>query len=246
MVDTRGMLDQAFPPLEVQTYAADRIGEEVRDAFAIGESIHEEVMDNDPSDAIEEDERGDDEHPPEVDVSKRQDVPNFNPTALEESLENLYDGARCSKLVATILLMNLCTVHGSATKFANELFNILHLHLLPENNTLPRSHFAAKSLTVKLGLMYNSIYTCERGCVLFRGPYENDLQCPKCGGRRYRDEERRCFPLKVLRHFPIIPQLQRMFMSLALCKLMVWHAENRSNKDGGDGLVRHPCDSKAW
>jgi hypothetical protein len=27
---------------------------------------------------------------------------------------------------------------------------------------------------------------------------------------------------------------------------MLWHAENKSDQDGGDGLVRHPCDSKAW
>lgn len=27
---------------------------------------------------------------------------------------------------------------------------------------------------------------------------------------------------------------------------MVWHAENPSRKEGGDSLVRHPCDSKAW
>jgi hypothetical protein len=27
---------------------------------------------------------------------------------------------------------------------------------------------------------------------------------------------------------------------------MLWHSENRSNWEGGDNLVRHPCDSKAW
>jgi hypothetical protein len=27
---------------------------------------------------------------------------------------------------------------------------------------------------------------------------------------------------------------------------MKWHDENRSDREGGDGLVRHPCDSKAW
>jgi hypothetical protein len=37
-----------------------------------------------------------------------------------------------------------------------------------------------------------------------------------------------------------------MFMSPTISKLLVWHGENRSNQEGGDGLVRHPCDSKAW
>lgn len=52
--------------------------------------------------------------------------------------------------------------------------------------------------------------------------------------------------MKVLRHFPIIPRLQRLFRSPSISKLMLWHSENRSDREGGDGLVRHPCDSKAW
>jgi hypothetical protein len=27
---------------------------------------------------------------------------------------------------------------------------------------------------------------------------------------------------------------------------MLWHSENRSDREGGDTLVRHPCDSEAW
>ena len=142
--------------------------------------------------------------------------------------------------------MNLCTVHGVSNHCANELFSILHLHLLPENNTLPKTYHAAKTLTSKLDLTYNTIHACEKGCVLFHGPHANALRCPKCGGRRYEDEDRRALPVKVLRHFPIIPRLQRMFCSPAISKLMLWHAQNQSNRPGGDGLVRHPCDSKAW
>jgi hypothetical protein len=54
------------------------------------------------------------------------------------------------------------------------------------------------------------------------------------------------FPVKVLRHFLVIQRLQRMFRSPHLSKLMLWHSENRSDREGGDNLVRHPCDSKAW
>ena len=52
--------------------------------------------------------------------------------------------------------------------------------------------------------------------------------------------------MKVLHHFPIIPRLQRMFRSPSISKFILWHSENRSDRDGGDGLVQHPCDSKAW
>jgi hypothetical protein len=59
-----------------------------------------------------------------------------------------------TKLAATILLMNLCTVHGVSNNFADELFTIMHCHLLSAGYTLPRNHYAAKTLTTKLGLVF--------------------------------------------------------------------------------------------
>lgn len=46
----------------------------------------------------------------------------------------------------------------------------------------------------------------------------------------------------MLRRFPIVYRLQIMFRTPALSKLMLRHSQNNSL----DGLVRHPCDSKAW
>jgi hypothetical protein len=37
-----------------------------------------------------------------------------------------------------------------------------------------------------------------------------------------------------------------MFRSPSISKLMLWYSENKSNQEGGDNLVRHPCNSKAW
>jgi hypothetical protein len=54
------------------------------------------------------------------------------------------------------------------------------------------------------------------------------------------------FPLKVLRHFPVMPRLQRMFFSTCLFKLLLWHSENKSDREGQDNLAYHPYDSKAW
>jgi hypothetical protein len=142
--------------------------------------------------------------------------------------------------------MNLCTVHGVSNNFGDELFTILHRHLLREGNILPRNHYAAKSLTSKLDLTYTSIHACGKGCVLFKGEYADAELCPKCDGPRFNDGDRKKYPVKILHHLSIIPQLQRMFRSPSISALMKWHAENRSDKEGGDGLVRHPCDSKAW
>jgi hypothetical protein len=105
------------------------------------------------------------------------------------------------------------------------MFTILHAHVLPQDNYLPRNHHAVKSLTKKLGLAYNTIHACEKGCVLFRGAFADAEKCPKCDQPRYKDIDRKKFPVKVLRHFPIIPRLQRMFRSPAISKLMLWHSE---------------------
>jgi hypothetical protein len=37
-----------------------------------------------------------------------------------------------------------------------------------------------------------------------------------------------------------------MFCSPLISALMKWHAKNQSDRQGGDGLVRHPYNSKAW
>lgn len=49
-------------------------------------------------------------------------------------------------------------------------------------------------------------------------------------------------PQKVLRYFPLIPRLQRLFMSSKTAKFMRWHHEKRNK----DGKMRHPTDGKAW
>jgi hypothetical protein len=170
---------------------------------------------------------------------------NFDPHALEAIVQGLYSGAKSSTLAATILLLNLCIIHGVSNYFVDELFSILHGHILPENNSLPRNYYAAKTMTKKLGLGYNTIHACESGCVLFRGEHANETKCPKCEKPRHKDQDRKKFRVKVLSHFPIIPRLQRMFRSPAISQLLLWHSENMSDGEGGDNMVRHPCDSKA-
>jgi hypothetical protein len=151
---------------------------------------------------------------------------------LEDAIKPLYRGSKSTELAATILLMNLCTVHGVSNNFTEELFALLHGHLLPPDNTLPKNYYVAKSLTSKLGLSYHSIHACKKWCILFRHKHSEALRRPKCRGPRYWDEDCKMFPVKVLRHFSVIPRLQRMFRSPCLSTLMLWHSENRSDKEG--------------
>ncbi|XP_070042013.1 uncharacterized protein LOC107772820 [Nicotiana tabacum] len=47
---------------------------------------------------------------------------------------------------------------------------------------------------------------------------------------------------KILRYFPIIPRLQRLFMTKRTAEDMRWY----KNKRADDGVLRHPADSLAW
>ncbi len=49
---------------------------------------------------------------------------------LQEACQPLYKGAKSSMLAATLLLMNVCMVHGVSNKFVDELLALLHKHLL--------------------------------------------------------------------------------------------------------------------
>ncbi|KAH1081576.1 hypothetical protein J1N35_021337 [Gossypium stocksii] len=49
-------------------------------------------------------------------------------------------------------------------------------------------------------------------------------------------------PNKILRYFPLISRLQKLFMSSKTAEFRTWHNDQRTD----DGLSRHPTDSLAW
>jgi hypothetical protein len=108
-----------------------------------------------------------------------------------------------------------------------------------------------------LGLHYDKIHACVNDCVLFRGNYANLDKCPTCDESRWKEtggtekddpvdsesgKKQKHFPRKILRYFPLIPRLQRLYMRASTSKLMRWHEEELVN----DGKMRHPADSLAW
>ncbi len=167
---------------------------------------------------------------------------SFDPVALEDAMKELYVSSKCTKLVATILLMNLCIIHGVNNKFANEFFALLRHHFLPKLNYLVTNYYTTRALTQKLGLDYENIHACPKRCILFWGDHKDDVSCPKCGSVWYKDVVNKVLLVKVLHHFPIMPRLHWLFKIPTMSKLMLWHPQNNSL----DGLMRHPCDSKAW
>jgi len=103
-------------------------------------------------------------------------------------------------------------------------------------------HDANKYLR-ELGLGYDEIHVCENNCVLFRKTYANMDACPKCKQSRWEDKDGKRVPRKVLRHFPLIPRLKRMFASRRTAKDLQWHGTRRETVEG---QMSHPADGKAW
>jgi hypothetical protein len=194
-VVTREMLNDAFQFVDDDVDLQNRVQHEVLAASAAADSVHEEYSDGRSSSAHEGADPVDmEELTGDTNSVHEETDSGFDPEPLEGVLQQLYSGARATKLAATLLLMNLCTVHGVSNSFADEFFAILHSHLLPEENCLPKNYHAAKSLTRKLGLSYNSIHACAKGCVLFRGEHAEEISCPKCGESMYKDPARKIVP----------------------------------------------------
>ena len=154
----------------------------------------------------------------------------------------LYEGSTLSMLCATLLIVNCCKTHGVSNTFMNELLMLLSMSILPQGNCLPKTEYEASKILRRLGLAYNMIHACPNGCCLFKGDLEDAEKCPVCDHDRYRMCGRSRVPTLILRHFPLIPQLQRMFSSKKLSKLNVWHYFNKSV----DGKMRHTADSPQW
>ena len=161
---------------------------------------------------------------------------------LEASKVPLFAGSLVSLLSATIIIMNCSRVHGVPSAFVNELLHVLSQVILPQPNSLPSSEVAASSMLKKLGLGYDIIHCCANGCVLFRGLNKDAKECPTCRKPRFRLHGKSMVPWRVLRHFPLIPRLKRMFATPALSSLMTWHEKNMSQ----DGKMRGPIDSPQW
>ncbi|XP_056697938.1 uncharacterized protein [Spinacia oleracea] len=104
---------------------------------------------------------------------------------------------------------------------------------------LPKSYNESKNIIKDLGLDYKKIHACPNDCILYRKEYEGADVCPKCETSRWKSKN---IPAKVLRHFPLKPRLQRVFMCSKTPESMVWHDKERTKDD----KIRHPADAQSW
>jgi len=173
---------------------------------------------------------------------------------MEEGQKELYPGCKEASQVSFIVrlfqIKCMCGISNSAME------QILHLIclVLPEGHCVPNTMDKIQKVVRDLGLSYKKIHAYFNDCVLFRGEYENLDKCPICEESRWEhtnsegtdDVEdggvKKKVPRKVLRYFPLISRLQRLYMNDTTSAYMRWHAEELVK----DGKVRHPADSLAW
>ncbi|XP_057518337.1 uncharacterized protein LOC130799249 [Amaranthus tricolor] len=94
-----------------------------------------------------------------------------------------------------------------------------------------------------LGLGYEKIHACPNDCTLYWSEMAGKDSCPKSSCSRWKSEtDKGKVPAKVMRYFPLIPKLRRMYMSSKISKDMRWHDECRHD----DGILKHSADGQAW
>ena len=77
----------------------------------------------------------------------------------------LYEGATLSMLCATKFIVNCCKTHGVSNM-------LLSMSIMPVGNCLPKTEYEVSKILRRLGLAYNLIHACPKGCSLFRGDLE--------------------------------------------------------------------------
>jgi hypothetical protein len=161
-----------------------------------------------------------------------------------QASRSVYQDSSISIVSAIIVLINMSVIHGVSNAFVDELLKYLSSILLPTDNSLPHSHYVARKLIRKLGLNYELIHSCPSGCVLYRDEYKDLTVCPKqgCGKSRYIAGST-VILARVLRFFPFIPRVLRMFCSPAIAELLRHHINN-PNEDAG--VMKYVANSPTW
>jgi hypothetical protein len=172
---------------------------------------------------------------------------------LKKAEKPLHAWTKHSKLSAIVNLYNLKCLGGVSNTAFSTLLDFFN-ELLPANGeALPRSTYEAKKYLKDMGLGYEKIPACRNNCMLFWKGNKDLESCTICGVSKWKDEinldedgqpisSTKKRPAKQLRWFPLIPRLQRLFMSHHTAPHMRWHAEGRTK----DGVLRHPADGQAW
>eukprot|EP00268_Persea_americana_P051370 TRINITY_DN5675_c0_g1_i15.p1 TRINITY_DN5675_c0_g1~~TRINITY_DN5675_c0_g1_i15.p1 ORF type:complete len:218 (+),score=24.45 TRINITY_DN5675_c0_g1_i15:403-1056(+) len=172
------------------------------------------------------------------------DVRNFE-IMLEASQHGLYPGCKDSEtlLAFVIRMLHVKVQYRWSNKSFDKVLEIFR-DTLPDGNVVPATVYEAKKLQCDLGLGYEHIDSYKNDYILFWKENAHLEKCTECGEPRYKvnNGKGKQIAHKILRYFPLIPRLRRLYLSRMTAKEMRWHHENGMDGD----LGRHPADYKEW
>jgi len=150
-------------------------------------------------------------------------LPKFT-RVLDDLKRSLWPGSKHTRFSFLMRLLRIKSRYQIYNTGFNTLLKLLS-SAFPQSK-LPESYDEAKKYPRELGIGYDKIHVCKNNCVLFRKRYAKMDVCPKCKESRWEDKDGKCVPHKVLRHFPLILRLKRMFGSSKTAEDTQWQKKN--------------------
>jgi len=174
-----------------------------------------------------------------VDVKEDKEGPNDEARKfyqmINDANQELYPGCESFLTLSFIIRLYLLKcLHGWRNSSFTDLLQLLK-EVMPYFN-IPEPFNKTNSMITDLGFDYKKIHACPKDCMLFWKESENLDACSICKSSRWKEfpkvnskvegpKYQLRVPAKVLRHFPLIPRLQRLFMCLKNAESMRWHEE---------------------
>ncbi|XP_026419922.1 uncharacterized protein LOC113315893 [Papaver somniferum] len=138
-------------------------------------------------------------------------------SAYDRAREPLYNSCPSRKTILNVFikLNDIKTQYGFSDNGVTALLEMMK-ELLPEGITLPAKYPELKKMIQELGMDYITYDACINDCTLYWKDRSEMLKCHVCNEPRYKkvfNEERKLTKVspKTLRHFPLIPRLQRLY-----------------------------------
>lgn len=248
--DMQGLLNAAFPMADKYdtVSSSDEEMDGINNYYTMSSSSDEPIDDNafefaningSQQDVTSE----------EVDHETKDDIISI---ILKDAKAKLHPGCDAfTKLSFLVTIFHLKCLHGWTQESFTSLLGVLSA-ALPEEANLPKNYHAAKKIIRGLGLDYVKIHACPKDCMLFYGDQAKQETCHICNTSRWAERKKKGEatktkgykkkPAKILRYFPLIPRLKRLYANEQTASDMRWHDEGRTK----DGLLRHPADGQAW
>jgi hypothetical protein len=149
---------------------------------------------------------------------------------LKEAEKGLYPRCKeATKISFIVRLFQIKCMFGLSNSALEAIVHMFSL-VLPEGHYIPDTLDKVRKVVHDLGHDYQKTDACVNDCVLFQKSYAKLSKCPTGGESRWKvtnDEEatgnastKKRSPRKILRYFPVIPRLQRLYMMESTSSLM--------------------------